>query len=100
MWNGPVTIDLFCSLIFTLSITEIQLCKGNAHFPGHFAPIILANHVQFNVWRTSLARIEWINLKQFEHSNLKMWQCLTPWGVGPRNVGTMLMQDTKFYFCI
>ena len=22
-----------CSLIFTLSVTEIQLCKVNAHFP-------------------------------------------------------------------
>ena len=32
-YRGPVAIDLFSSLIFTLSITEIQLCKVNAHFP-------------------------------------------------------------------
>ena len=27
---------------------EIQLCKVNTHFPGHFTPIILANHIKFN----------------------------------------------------
>ena len=27
--GDPVAIDLFCSLIFTVSITEIQLCKVN-----------------------------------------------------------------------
>ena len=39
---------LHCLLTFTLSITEIQLCKVNAHFPCCFTPIIYANHVQFN----------------------------------------------------
>ena len=48
-------IDLLCSLIFALSITEILLCEVNACFPGHFAPIIFANRVQFNVWGKSLA---------------------------------------------
>ena len=33
------SIDLFCSLIFTFSVTEIPLCKVNAHFPGRFAPL-------------------------------------------------------------
>ena len=32
MQRGPVAIDLFTSLIFMLSVTEIQLCKVNAHF--------------------------------------------------------------------
>ena len=32
-YRGPVAIDVFSSLIFTLSVTEIQLCKVNAHFP-------------------------------------------------------------------
>ena len=31
-YRGPVAIDLFSSFIFTLSVTEIQLCKVNAHF--------------------------------------------------------------------
>ena len=46
-----MAIDLFCSLLFNLSITEILMCKVNAHFPG---PIILANCFQFNgenYWR-------------------------------------------------
>ena len=25
-------IDMFCSLILTLSVTEMQVCKVNAHF--------------------------------------------------------------------
>ena len=29
--RGPVAIDFFGSLIFMLSVTEIQLCKVNAH---------------------------------------------------------------------
>ena len=33
-------VDLFCLLMFALSITEIQLCKVNAHFPGCFVPTI------------------------------------------------------------
>ena len=33
-------MDLFCSLVFALSITEILLCEVNAHFPGSFC----ANH--------------------------------------------------------
>ena len=32
MQRGPVAIDFFSSLIFMLSVTEIQLCKVNAHF--------------------------------------------------------------------
>ena len=32
-YRGSVAIDVFSSLIFTLSVTEIQLCKVNAHFP-------------------------------------------------------------------
>ena len=30
--RGPVAIEVFFSLIFTLSVTEIYLCKVNAHF--------------------------------------------------------------------
>ena len=26
------------------------MCEVNAHFPGRFALIVLANRVQFNVW--------------------------------------------------
>ena len=48
--RGFVAIDSFCSLVLILPITEILLCKVNAHFPGRFAPIILANCIQFNVW--------------------------------------------------
>ena len=32
-YRRPVTIDVFSSLICALSVTEIQLCKVNAHFP-------------------------------------------------------------------
>ena len=49
-WRGSVAIDLFCSLIFTLCVTEILLCKVNTHFQGHLASMILANCVQFNAW--------------------------------------------------
>ena len=52
--RGPVTIDLFFSLI-ALSITEVLLCEVDAHFPGRFAPIILANHIHLNVWVKFLA---------------------------------------------
>ena len=38
--RGPVAIDLFASLSFTLSVTEIQLCKLYTHFPARFAPMI------------------------------------------------------------
>ena len=60
-----VAIDLLCSLILILSVTEIPLCTVNVnfHFPGRFAPINLANNV--------LARIEremWIN---FAHLYLR-----------------------------
>ena len=33
-------IDLYCSLIFMPSVTEIQLNKLRALFPARFAPII------------------------------------------------------------
>ena len=49
-----MAIDLFCSLLVNLSITEIMMCKVNAHFPGRSMPIILANSFQFNgenYWR-------------------------------------------------
>ena len=36
MQRGPVAIDLFCLLIFILSVTEIQLCKVNVEFPRSF----------------------------------------------------------------
>ena len=58
--KGPVTCSVcwFLSCLFVLSVTEIPLCKTNLHFPCHFAPIILINHVQFNVWGKLLAWIE------------------------------------------
>ena len=31
-YRAPVTIDVFISLIHTISVTKIQLCKVNAHF--------------------------------------------------------------------
>ena len=31
--RGPVAIELFCLLIFTLSIVEIPLCKGHIFMP-------------------------------------------------------------------
>ena len=34
MKKGPTAIDLFCSLIFALSVMEIQVCKEIAYFPG------------------------------------------------------------------
>ena len=34
MLNGSTAIELFCSLIFALSVMEIQLCKEIAYFPG------------------------------------------------------------------
>ena len=38
------------------------------------------------------------DLKQFERSSyLKMWPFGTPWGIGPRNVGTPVVQDTKLF---
>ena len=33
IWCGPVAIKLFCSLYFTLSVTELQLCQVNAFSP-------------------------------------------------------------------
>ena len=32
--RGPIPIDLFCSLIFMPSVTEIQLNKLRARFPA------------------------------------------------------------------
>ena len=49
-WRGPIPIDLFCSLIFMPSVTEIQLNKLRAHFRARFAPMIWANCVPLNVW--------------------------------------------------
>ena len=70
--NVLVTIDLFCSSIFTLSVTEIQLCKVNAHFPARFAPTIYANCVQFNVvWWKSLVQIERENVQSFSEPYLR-----------------------------
>ena len=51
--EGSVAIDLFCSLNFALSITEIEV---DPHFPGRFAPISLANRVQFNVYEENFGR--------------------------------------------
>ena len=57
----------------------------------------------------SLVQIEWDNvhpstytpnLKWFEPSYLKIWQFWTPWGIGPCNVGTVLVQDSKIHFTI
>ena len=43
-------MELFCLLIFILSVTEISLCEVNAHFPSCFVPIILAHHIKLNAW--------------------------------------------------
>ena len=37
--EGSCCFDLFRSLIFALSITEILLCEVNIHFPYRFTPI-------------------------------------------------------------
>ena len=50
--EGPVAIDLFCPLIFALSITEILLREVDAHFSGHFARQTSSNS---NVWGKYLA---------------------------------------------
>ena len=34
LMKGPTAIDLFCSLIFALSVMEIQVCKVCAYFSG------------------------------------------------------------------
>ena len=49
-WRGPISIYLFCSLIFMPSVTEIQLNKLRAHFRARFAPMIWANCAPLNVW--------------------------------------------------
>ena len=48
--RGPISIYLFCSLIFMQSVTEIQLNKLRAHFRARFAPMIWANCAPLNVW--------------------------------------------------
>ena len=35
MYKGPTAIDLFCPLIFALSVMEIQVCKV-CIFPGRY----------------------------------------------------------------
>ena len=32
-WMGPVAVDLFCSLVFVSSVTEMQHGGVSAHFP-------------------------------------------------------------------
>ena len=49
-YTGPITIDLFCSLVFMPFVTEIQLNKLRPLSPARLAPMILANLVPFNVW--------------------------------------------------
>ena len=49
-YKGPIPIDLFCSLIFMQSVTEILLNKVCPLFPARFAPMILAYRVPLNVW--------------------------------------------------
>ena len=49
-WRGPISIYVFCSLIFMQSVTEIQLNKLRAHFRARFAPMIWANCAPLNVW--------------------------------------------------
>ena len=49
-WRGPISIYLFCWLIFMQSVTEIQLNKLCAHFRARFAPMIWANCAPLNVW--------------------------------------------------
>ena len=61
--RGPVAIDLFC-LLLALSITEILLCEVDAHFPGHFAPIILANHIHWVKFLAESSRKMCINFAQ------------------------------------
>ena len=51
-YKDPVAIDVFSSLIFILSVTEIHQCKVNAHFPLDctiFACSILPIHNKFFV---------------------------------------------------
>ena len=57
-YRDPLAIDLFCSLIYTLSVMEYHCAKLHSRF----APVILANHFLFNVWGKSLARIEQENV--------------------------------------
>ena len=38
-----------------------------------------------------------LNLKRFERSYLKMSPFGNPWGIGPRNIDTPLVQDTKLF---
>ena len=110
---GPFTIDLFCLLIFTSSVTEIQVCKISCsiranNFPiGRGLPNWLARNYQENVTLTShsgnsvtdmirinkqnksIATGPTLNLKGFERSYLKMWRLWTSWGIGPRNVASV-----------
>ena len=34
---------------------------------------------------------------EFDAIYLKWWRFQTAWGIGPHNVGTVLVQDTKVY---
>ena len=51
----PVSIDLFCSLIFTCSVTEILRCKVIAHFS------LSRRHFSITTWFPSLRAHEFDN---------------------------------------
>lgn len=78
--------------------------------PAWFAPMILANRVQFNVCYPNLtgkpvlsywrANVGYINIhtecEEIWTSYLKMWRVWTLWGIGHFNVNTVLLQDPKY----
>ena len=109
---GPVTVDLFCSLTFTSSITEIQMCKVYPHFPldsrqqfpmtlnrTRFAKLIGAKYSHSDIFVTDRIKIneQGISIATgplYVHSELKRFEC----SYLKINVGTLLVQDTKLYF--
>ena len=63
--------------------------------------ISVTDKVKINEQNTSIATgplYHTPKLMRFERSYLKLGRFRTSWGIRPRNVGTVLVQDTKVYF--
>ena len=59
--------------------------------------ISVMDKVKSNEQNSSIAIGPLYLYTEFDAIYLKLWRFQTPWDIGPHNVGTVLVQDTKVY---
>ena len=95
-YKGPVAIDLFCSLIFSLSVTGIQLCKVIAYFPvvSRHLPITSIN----NYASAHLYTIQ--QVRRFRFFQTSAWFCSPSWLLQHSEQKLVIRGFSRHLFCL